>query len=796
MGKDTLLLVDPDERLDSVPTVRVGVGLGSSLARAILILAALSLALVLRFSLRDFQSNDFVAFTGPWLDYIQSHGGFRALRDDFADYNPAYLYLLTVSAYLFPGVFAGVDRVLAIKLIAIPFDFLNAFLVYRIVRLRRGGAGAFLAGLIALFLPTVVVNGSLWGQADAVYTSGLLACVYFLLIGRGSVALVAFGLALAIKLQAVFLAPLLVILLIRRVIPWWRFLVVPLVYAVTLVPAALVGRPVADLLTIYLRQTDRYTALTTFAPTIYGWLPADRHDLVYPLGLLALAALVTALVVFGVRARVSPRGGSGVNEQTVARGLVPRRDPSGSAASCRPPVMDGASPPDSSAVRAGGAATRPPSAGSLAMEPRARSALSSALTPDALIALATFSLLAVPFLAPRMHERYFYPADLLAFAFAFFFPRLFGVPIAIGLVSLVSYCPSLFEFEVLPLPYLTFVELLAVVTVGLHLARLTRAGSGLRPPLAPAAIALVALIGVPLAIRLPGVVAANAPALTTASELAALSNRTDLAYGDSLSLVGYGPARPQVGPDGRLRLDLYWRKHGWASDHHATSVQLLDHQGSKLAQSDHRQPPSPWPVHGVVRETREITIDTADAPFVGRIVVAAQAPGGEPLGARDRQGDSKGESVTVGQFKAPPPDLAISSVESGDCPAAGASLGGSFALAGCQLSARQVRAGDELSGTLVWRALAPVDVDYTAFVQLVGPNGLAGQYDSRPRSGGYPTDWWEPGEKIADSFATRVADVAPGEYRLIAGFYDLRDGRRLQQAGVDHLDLGPVLVVE
>ena len=46
---------------------------------------------------------------------------------------------------------------------------------------------------------------------------------------------------------------------------------------------------------------------------------------------------------------------------------------------------------------------------------------------------------------PKMHDRYFYPADVFSIVFAFFFPEYFFVPVIIELISFFSYQPTLFN---------------------------------------------------------------------------------------------------------------------------------------------------------------------------------------------------------------------------------------------------------------------------------------------------------------------------------------------------------------
>jgi len=53
------------------------------------------------------------------------------------------------------------------------------------------------------------------------------------------------------------------------------------------------------------------------------------------------------------------------------------------------------------------------------------------------MALAALTL--VPFFLPKMHDRYFYPADVFSFATIIFVPEMWFVPILYQLISCLSY---------------------------------------------------------------------------------------------------------------------------------------------------------------------------------------------------------------------------------------------------------------------------------------------------------------------------------------------------------------------
>lgn len=91
------------------------------------------------------------------------------------------------------------------------------------------------------------------------------------------------------------------------------------------------------------------------------------------------------------------------------------------------------------------------------------------ITADLIIQLATFSVLLAPFVIPKMHERYFYPADVLSIIYAFYFPRSFYVPILVILASTIAYLPFLVGRMYVPIQLLPFLILAAMVSVAIPL---------------------------------------------------------------------------------------------------------------------------------------------------------------------------------------------------------------------------------------------------------------------------------------------------------------------------------------
>ena len=95
--------------------------------------------------------------------------------------------------------------------------------------------------------------------------------------------------------------------------------------------------------------------------------------------------------------------------------------------------------------------------------------------------------------------------------------------------------------------------------------------------------------------------------------------------------------------------------------------------------------------------------------------------------------------------------------------------------------AAAVAPGDTITLTLYWRALVETDESYTVFTHLLAPDGsMAGQKDSRPVGGTYPTSLWWAGEVVVDVYEMPIrADAVPGEHRLEVGMYVAETGTRL-----------------
>ena len=224
------------------------------------------LALGARLAVFDYETLDYQNFLARWCAFYRENGGFAALKYEVGNYNIPYLYFLALFSYL------PVRDLYLIKFLSVVFDVLLAWAVERLVKRFASGAGRRLASFfVTLFLPTVFLNGALWGQCDSIYVALLLLGLVFALEGKPRLSVVMAALAFGFKLQAVFVLPIYAVLWIRGDIKAKHLLLFPLTYVLLVLPAVLLGRPFLDTITLYFSQTGSIgSGLNYNSPSIFA----------------------------------------------------------------------------------------------------------------------------------------------------------------------------------------------------------------------------------------------------------------------------------------------------------------------------------------------------------------------------------------------------------------------------------------------------------------------------------------------------------------------------------------------
>lgn len=241
-------------------------GLLTSAPRLLLSIVLTAAAFVLRAALFDHETLDYQNFLTVWVDFFRRHGGFRALNTPVGNYNIPYLYFLALFSY------SGIRDLYLIKLLSVFFDVVLAYAAMQLVgKCTQSDRKRLFCFFAVLFMPTVVLNGALWGQCDSTYTALAVLGIYLALDDRPVLSMMSIALSFGFKLQAVFVMPVYAVLWMYGKFSWKHFLIFPLSYVLLVLPAVLLGRPFLETLTLYFNQTGSIgSGLNYNSPSVFA----------------------------------------------------------------------------------------------------------------------------------------------------------------------------------------------------------------------------------------------------------------------------------------------------------------------------------------------------------------------------------------------------------------------------------------------------------------------------------------------------------------------------------------------
>ena len=325
--------------------------------------ALLTLAFGLRGMALGYETLDYQNFLTRWVAFFRENGGFSALKHSVGNYNIPYLYFLALFSY------SGIRDLYLIKLLSIFFDVVLAWASMCLAGLYTQSRAARLGCFFTvLFLPTVFLNGALWGQCDGIYVSLAVLGIYLALSDRPCLSMVCAALSFGFKLQAVFILPVYAVLWMQGKFKFWHFFIFPAAYVLLVLPAVLLGRPFWETLTLYFNQADSIgSGLNYNSPSVFAifWHVANQEAAAR----FAIAAAVCLMLA------------------VLELCLIYRRR----------------------------------------------------LNDRAVLAAAVLFAVGIPFLLPHMHDRYFYPADILTVILAFSVPWAAAGALLAQFASLLGY---------------------------------------------------------------------------------------------------------------------------------------------------------------------------------------------------------------------------------------------------------------------------------------------------------------------------------------------------------------------
>ena len=254
--------------------------------------ALVAAAFVLRGLCFSHVTLDYVNFLSQWVEYFRANGGFAALGEPIGNYNVPYMYFLAAFSYL------EINDLYLIKLLSVFFDIVLAWAAMSLTGLYTASRAKRLTAFFGvLFLPTVILNGAYWGQCDSIYAAFAMLGIYFALSERPAAGMACIAVSFAFKLQAVFIMPIFVVLLITGRVNIRHFFIFPAVYILLMLPAVAAGMPFMDTITLYFDQMGTVgDGLNYNSPSIFAFAGPDTDaGLASTLGIFAAFALMAGV---------------------------------------------------------------------------------------------------------------------------------------------------------------------------------------------------------------------------------------------------------------------------------------------------------------------------------------------------------------------------------------------------------------------------------------------------------------------------------------------------------------------
>lgn len=340
-----------------------------------------------RIAFVNYQSGDYNSFLSPWFDTIEAASWRHSLAHSQANYFPPYLYLMVLVSR-FP-----IQKVVALKLICWLGDVGLACAVFSVSRaIGQTLRAALLVTAVVLAVPPVLFDSAMWCQTDAIYCAFLVLALAAGVRGQGWALCALFASALAFKMQALFFAPVLALLLYEGRVRMLHFAAIPLVHFAWMLPSVALGATLGEVYGMFATQANFYHQLQLNAPSLYQLIPQISYEAQSGAGIFAALAIIAMALVHAV-------------------GLWPQRA--------------------SAAVW---------------------------------LTWSSFFVMLVPFVLPKMHDRYFFVANVFSIVCACAVRRPFAAAAALlcNLGSLIAYEPFLFHNQAVPLPVGALAMLIAL----------------------------------------------------------------------------------------------------------------------------------------------------------------------------------------------------------------------------------------------------------------------------------------------------------------------------------------------
>ena len=266
------------------------------------------------------------------------------------------------------------------------------------------------------------------------------------------------------------------------------------------------------------------------------------------------------------------------------------------------------------------------------------------------------------------------------------------------------------------------------------------------------------------------------------TELPAEALPLHVRFADSLELLAYTVDKDTLNPGDILNITLYWRCLAPVPEDYAVFVHVLGQHDLIAAQQDSYPclggcPTRGWNPGDNFADPHMIALPvTAFAPENAQLEVGLyERTSQRRLIATTDQGLVLGDNVRFHTLRiVPAGDGRVPNAMQID-------FDHQIVLVGYDLDKRLAAPGETFHLTLYWRALQPLQKDYSVFTHLLSQEGKrVAQMDGWPQRGDAPTSGWKQNTLMEDSYDLTVPLDAPsGVYGIDVGLYLAQTGQRL-----------------
>lgn len=234
------------------------------------------LSLVVRFSVALHPTKDVVGYVFSWMQDIQEVG-FTCFYTVQSDYSPLFLFIIAIYTLLPTGELVTVSGMTFyknwmyyVKSTYFVTEIIIAVGIYLLIKqITNSKKSAWLGYVIFLCLPVQLFNSAIWGNSDTMYFACFVYALLFVVKQKSGWAFFVIGVGLGLKLQSIFIFPLLVYLVLSGKIKFYKIYALLLGLFATFIPAYIFGASIFQPFAFWERQLNGYNNLTLGCANIW-----------------------------------------------------------------------------------------------------------------------------------------------------------------------------------------------------------------------------------------------------------------------------------------------------------------------------------------------------------------------------------------------------------------------------------------------------------------------------------------------------------------------------------------------